>query len=137
MQTLEPRAFYVYIPFRNQNQLPVFDTALDDFNFSQLFSENRYVGNDRIGDANQLTLARDVAAARSGERRRAAALRDRPALLLRGPAGDPAERDAALGSTSDILVGAEGRLSDAWSLNGLVQYNLDSGRYERLNLGAR
>ena len=57
MQTLEPRAFYVYIPFRNQNQLPVFDTALDDFNFSQLFTENRYLGNDRIGDANQLTLA--------------------------------------------------------------------------------
>ena len=50
----------------SQNQLPVFDTALDDFNFAQLFTENRYLGNDRIGDTNQLTLARDVAAARSG-----------------------------------------------------------------------
>src|SRR6185312_13867998 len=45
-QTLEPRAFYVYIPYRNQNNAPVFDTALDDFNFSQLFAENRYIGND-------------------------------------------------------------------------------------------
>src|SRR5207237_1119406 len=57
VQTLEPRAFYVYIPFRDQSKIPVFDSALDDFNFGQLFSENRYLGNDRIGDANQLTVA--------------------------------------------------------------------------------
>ncbi len=42
---------------RTRPTAPVFDTALDDFNFSQLFAENRYIGNDRIGDANQLTLA--------------------------------------------------------------------------------
>ena len=53
IQTLEPRAYYVYIPYERQNDAPVFDTALDDFNFSQLFAENRYIGNDRIGDANQ------------------------------------------------------------------------------------
>ena len=41
----------------NQSNAPVFDTAVDDFNFGQLFSVNRYLGNDRIGDANQLTLA--------------------------------------------------------------------------------
>ncbi|MEO8754763.1 MAG: LPS assembly protein LptD, partial [Casimicrobiaceae bacterium] len=41
IQTLEPRAMYTYIPFKSQNQLPVFDTVLDDFNFTQLFSENR------------------------------------------------------------------------------------------------
>ncbi len=40
-----------------QSQIPAFDTAIDDFNFSQLFTENRYLGSDRIGDANQLTLA--------------------------------------------------------------------------------
>ena len=40
-------------------------------------------------------------------------------------------------SSSDVLLGAEGRLSDAWLLNGLVQFNLDSGNTERLNLGAR
>ena len=39
VQTLEPRAFYVYIPFKNQSQLPVFDSALDDFSFSSLFTE--------------------------------------------------------------------------------------------------
>jgi len=56
-QTLEPRLFYVRTPFRDQSAFPVFDTAVADFNFSQLFAENTFVGNDRIADVNQLTAA--------------------------------------------------------------------------------
>jgi len=57
LQTLEPRLYYLYVPSRDQNGLPVFDTALADFSFDGLFRENRFSGGDRIGDANQLTLA--------------------------------------------------------------------------------
>ncbi len=57
IQTLEPRLYYVNIPYRNQNDIPVFDTAQSDFNFAQMFTENRYSGFDRINDANQLTAA--------------------------------------------------------------------------------
>lgn len=58
IQTLEPRLYYLYIP-RNtaQNQFPVFDTALATYNFTQLFSENQFVGWDRINNANQVTAA--------------------------------------------------------------------------------
>jgi LPS-assembly protein len=56
VQTLEPRAQYVYVPYRDQDDLPVFDTALPDLNLVQLFRANRYVGADRVGDANQLNL---------------------------------------------------------------------------------
>jgi LPS-assembly protein len=56
-QTLEPRLFYVYVPFRDQNQIPLFDTAIADFNYAQIFSENQFSGGDRINDANQLTAA--------------------------------------------------------------------------------
>jgi LPS-assembly protein len=55
IQTLEPRLYYVNIPYKDQSQIPLFDTALTDFNFAQIFSENRYSGFDRINDANQLT----------------------------------------------------------------------------------
>jgi LPS-assembly protein len=54
--TLEPRAMYVYIPYRNQNDLPVFDSAIPDPNLIELFRPNRFVGIDRIGDENGLTL---------------------------------------------------------------------------------
>jgi LPS-assembly protein len=56
-QTLEPRLFYVYIPNRKQDNIPVFDTALTDLNFSSLFTENQFVGNDRINNANQISFA--------------------------------------------------------------------------------
>jgi LPS-assembly protein len=56
-QTLEPRMMYSYVPFRNQNELPVFDSGIPDLNLTELFRTNRYVGYDRIGDANQLALA--------------------------------------------------------------------------------
>lgn len=56
-QTLEPRLFYLYVPERKQQDIQLFDTALLDTLTSQLFSENRFVGRDRIGDANQLTYA--------------------------------------------------------------------------------
>jgi LPS-assembly protein len=56
-QTLEPRLVYSYVPFRNQDELPIFDSGLPDLNLTELFRTNRYVGSDRIGDANQVALA--------------------------------------------------------------------------------
>ncbi len=56
-QTLEPRLVYSYVPYRNQNELPIFDSGLPDLNLTELFRTNRYVGSDRIGDANQVALA--------------------------------------------------------------------------------
>jgi LPS-assembly protein len=136
-QTLEPRAFYVYIPFKRQEQTPVFDTALDDFNFSQLFAENRYLGNDRIGDANQLTLAltsRFLDAATGAERLRLAVGQRFYYADQRVTLGGEVPRSAA---TSDFLVGADGRLSDEWALTSLLQYNFDQSEVERLNVGGR
>ena len=54
--TLEPRLYYVYIPYRDQSALPDFDSGLPDPNFVSLFRANRYTGLDRIGEANNLTL---------------------------------------------------------------------------------
>ncbi|HEX5056997.1 MAG TPA: LPS assembly protein LptD [Gammaproteobacteria bacterium] len=56
-QTLEPRLFLLKTPFREQDDIPVFDTRLPDFSFAQLFSENRFVGADRVGDAEQASIA--------------------------------------------------------------------------------
>ncbi|MGH8140080.1 MAG: LPS-assembly protein LptD [Steroidobacteraceae bacterium] len=54
--TLEPRLLYLYVPYRNQDQLPLFDTALPDLDPVELFRNNRYVGADRVGDANQVSV---------------------------------------------------------------------------------
>jgi LPS-assembly protein len=56
-QTLEPRIYYAWSPYRNQDRLPNFDSADADFNFAQLFTENSFTGGDRISEDNQLTTA--------------------------------------------------------------------------------
>ncbi|MCC6195189.1 MAG: LPS-assembly protein LptD [Burkholderiales bacterium] len=137
LQTLEPRAMYTYIPFRNQNQFPVFDTVLDDFNFTQLFSENRFIGGDRVGDTNQLALAvtsRLLDPVTGAERFRLAVgqrfyFEDQQVNL-------PGTTPQKAGS-SDFLVGAEGRIADAWSVIGLMQYDFGTSQVQRFNLGTR
>lgn len=136
VQSLEPRAFYVYVPYHDQSRVPAFDTAIDDYNFGQLFSENRYLGNDRVGDANQLTLAltsRFIDPTSGGERLRVALgqrfyFADQRVTLNEPP------RSA---STSDVLLLAEGKLTEAWSLAGLMQYNFDASKSERFDAGFR
>lgn len=56
VQTLEPRFFYLFVPFQNQDALPNFDTVLLPFSFEQLFSLNGYTGDDRLQNANQISL---------------------------------------------------------------------------------
>ncbi|WP_339407089.1 LPS-assembly protein LptD [Pseudomonas helleri] len=55
-QTLEPRAFYLYVPERNQEDIPVFDTSESTFSYSSLWRDNRFSGTDRVGDENKLSL---------------------------------------------------------------------------------
>ncbi len=56
MQTLEPRLLYVHVPYRDQDALPVFDTIVPDLNLVQLFRSNRFLGVDRIGDTDQVSV---------------------------------------------------------------------------------
>jgi LPS-assembly protein len=56
VMTLEPRLLYAHIPYREQSGLPVFDTLLPDLNLVQLYRKNRFLGIDRIGDTDQLSI---------------------------------------------------------------------------------
>jgi len=55
-QTLEPQVYYTYVPYRNQDNIPVFDTTVNTLTYDQLFTYNRFSGLDRIGDANQVSI---------------------------------------------------------------------------------
>src|SRR5699024_2699166 len=55
-QTLEPRLFYLYVPYEDQSDLPLFDTGEAQFSYASLFRDNRFSGRDRIGDTNQISL---------------------------------------------------------------------------------
>ncbi len=136
-QTLEPRLFYVYVPYRNQDAIPLFDTALADFNYAQLFTENRFVGGDRFGDANQATLAITSRILRSsGQEMLRATIGQRYYFAEERVGLTP---DAELRSTkdSDIQAAVGGRLCPIWSFDAATQYNRYEQRGERHSLALR
>jgi len=132
-QTLEPRLFYVRTPYKNQSN-PVFDTAEADLSFPQLFSENRFIGNDRISDANQLTLAmvsRYIEP--TGAERLRVALAQRlyfedQQVTLPGVAPSNA-------SSSDWLASGVLRVSDSLSTEANLQYSATEKNVSRANAG--
>lgn len=133
VQTLEPRAFYVRVPFRDQNQLPNFDTAQSDFSFAQMFSENRFFGHDRFSDANHLTLALTSRLLQQ----------DSGAERLRLVVGQRFNQDtpqaglATVPNKSDVLFAATGRITQTISLDSIFQYDPDEAHSEKLNFAGR
>lgn len=138
LQTLEPRLYYVYVPHRDQDDIPLFDTGLADFNFAQIFSENAFVGSDRINDANQLTAAltsRLINPQTGAEVVRAALgtrfyFRDQTVTLR--PTDTPRTR-----TFSDYLAALSGEVLPRTYADTAVQYDSDTNKLERFKFGVR
>jgi len=135
LNTLEPRAYYVYVPYKNQDQLPVFDTAQTQLSFAQLFTENRFIGNDRIGDANQVTLAlvsRFLGTDDGAEHLKLSVAErfsfTQPQVNLVAP--------VTSNNKSDILLGASGRINGAWSFSSELQYSPALSMTQHYNISA-
>ena len=135
-QTLEPRVFYVRTPYKDQSAFPNFDSAEAGFSFAQLFTENRFVGNDRIADANQATVALTSRfIEENGAERLRLALGQRFYFGKQRVQLDP---NAVLNqSRSDLLAAASGRISDNWAFDSAVQYNATTSSVYASNYGVQ
>jgi len=133
-QTLEPRLFYARAPYREQGAIPVFDSTVADFNFAQLFSENTFIGHDRIADVNQLTTAVVSRLIDPGS----GAQTLRVALGQRMYFSD--QRVTIPGTSmrtdrrSDILFAAAAQITRSSSVDAGLQYSVRDSRLPRLNL---
>jgi LPS-assembly protein len=121
VQTLEPRAFYTYTPYRDQSMLPVYDTAANDFNFATIYTENAYGGHDRIADNNLLTL---------GLTTRLLDPTPAPARASALPSGcafptrtSPCPETPVSERLSDVMLGAAINWTPQWGFDSTVQYN--------------
>ncbi len=134
-QTLEPRLFYSYTPFKDQSNIPIFDTALSNFSESnQLFLENRFTGKDRIADTNQLTFAvssriqdrkngNEIFKATIGQ---VFNLSDRKVTL---PGGT-----ILTGKRSDLLLEFSGRLNDRFRIASTINLKSDNKSFTNYDL---
>jgi LPS-assembly protein len=137
LQTLEPRAFATWTPFRDQSKLPNYDSGARDFNFSSMFAENAFSGNDRISDTRAVTvgLSSRLLDADSGAEvvrlgvAQRALLKDQSVTLPGGRA--LTER------LSDALVAARVQWDPLWSVDTNVQFNTKSRESVRTTIGGR
>ena len=131
-QTLEPRLYYLYLPRKNQDALPNFDTGAADLSFSNLFRDNRFAGGDRLGDSNQVTAAlttRFIDEKDGAERGRASIgriyyLADRQVNLPAGPSGTAA---------SDVVGEATATLIGNWHARTAAQWNRMDDHMQKYN----
>ncbi len=136
-QTLEPRVFYLNIPYKNQNDIPIFDTALADFNFAQIFADNQFSGWDRINNANQVTtaLSSRLIDPRNGTE------------IMRGMIGQifyfTNDKVALPGASlrkwdkSDFLAAFSGQIFPKVYADAALQYDLGDQEFQRYAIGAR
>jgi LPS-assembly protein len=121
-QTLEPRLLYLRTPWRNQAQLPNFDSAGLDYNFTTVFADNTFSGVDRVADANQVTagLTTRFIDAHSGAElaRLGVAQRYLLADQLITPDGVP-----LTSRLSDLLLLGSTSAVPRWNLDLALQYN--------------
>lgn len=126
--SIEPRALYVYTPYVDQTQIPLFDTASSGFGIAQIFSENTFVGNDRVADSSKVTtgFTAKILDAETGIERIRGILAQRVDLS--------GQRVGLLGNQttntkySDLLMGVATRLSGNINLDVANQYNQDLNR---------
>ena len=137
LQTLEPRLFYTFTPYVRQDALlyPNFDSSEADFNYAQVFRENRFVGNDRIGDSNLVTaaLASRFIELNGVERVRLAVaqrfyLSEQRVILGATPT-------ALTDTRSDILLLTSGRITDELRVDANFQYSQTNNLFNRVNFG--
>ncbi|HRA81559.1 MAG TPA: LPS-assembly protein LptD [Thauera sp.] len=139
VQTLEPRLFYLRVPGRDQRDIPLFDTTTYTQSFAEIFSENRFSGGDRIGDANDLTAAvttRLIDPETGAERLRALVgqryyFSNQEVALFEG------QDLIKAGGRTDVLAGLGGRVSRTVSIDSYLQYNTDDGETQRFNATMR
>jgi LPS-assembly protein len=136
-QTLEQKIYYVYVPTRQQNQIPNFDSAVQDINFASLYAENQFGGNDRINDANQVTVGVTTRLLHvdSGIERLRIGMGQRYYFKSQEVVlpGIPARNS----NNSDLLATISGTVAPYWTVEGGWQYTTDLSQTQKLNLGTR
>lgn len=144
VQTLEPRLFYLYVPYVNQDDIPLLDTGIATFNFAQAFSHNLFSGGwDRIANANQLTVgltSRWLHAETGAEIIRLQAAQrlyfeDRKVFL--NPHDNRLREHPVERPRSDYLFGVAASLTNNFHIRFDTQINPETRGRNRMNAGVR
>ncbi|MFA1726656.1 LPS-assembly protein LptD [Xanthomonas nasturtii] len=142
LNTLEPRMYYLYVPYRDQDDLPVFDTRPFTFSYGQLFRDSRYTGADRQNDANQLTLAVTSRWLRQEDGREKLSLSAgqilyfNDSLVTINSSAANSEQPIEQGKSAWV-ADANYMINDRWSMGATYQWNPNSRKEDLASLRTR
>ncbi len=133
LMTFEPRLFYVYTPYVNQSQIPMYDTAPIGVGISQIFAENSFIGNDRVSDNNKITAgftSRLIDEESGVERARAIVAQryDMTGQRVTAYGDNSTQTNLSRQQYSDLLMGVSTRLASNFNLDLYNQHNIDLNR---------
>lgn len=137
LQTLEPRAFFTWTPYRDQSGLPNYDSAALDFSLPTLFSEHSHAGHDRVSDTRALTLGVTTRWLREDDATELLRLGVAQRLRLQDQRVVLPGETPTTGRLSDLLISAQTRWHPHWSGGTTVQFNPKTDRSTRTTLNLR
>lgn len=137
LQTLTPRGFALYVPYLNQDALPLFDTGEPDFDFVQLFARNRFSGADRLADARHVAGAATLRELDpdSGESRWSASIGQ--LYRFQAPRVSIPDFPTPPRGATEFIGQADYRLSERWSTVMAAQWSPEQNSFERTQVGLR
>jgi LPS-assembly protein len=138
IHTLEPRLYYLYVPYTDQNDIPLFDTSQNDFTALQLYRNNRFSGSDRIGDANQVTAGLTSRILESATGRERLKVSIGSIVYFRNRSVTLRPSDLTETSTISNLIGElNAEITDHWSFRSGVQWDPPNSEIDRAQVALR
>jgi LPS-assembly protein len=137
LQTLEPRIFYLYAPYRDQSELPLFDTRPMTFSWGSLFRDNRFTGADRQINANQLTVALSSRLLRQSDGFEKLVLNVGQIRYFEPQKVSTSTTPPVDASQSAWLADATYALNDRWTVNGSYQWDPESRQHNLASVNTR
>ncbi len=132
-QTLTPRAQYLYVPYKDQSNIGLYDTAALQLDYYGLFRDRRYSGYDRIADANQLTLGATTGFLDDDGQQKFRLALGQVFFFEPSKVKLPSESGIQIASKSAVVAETDINFDDNWYFHGGIEYDTKEKYTKRFN----
>ncbi|KTA94606.1 LPS biosynthesis protein [Aeromonas salmonicida subsp. smithia] len=132
-QTLEPEFQYLYVPYKDQDNIGVYDSTTMRQDYYSLFSDRRYAGLDRISDSNRVSLGVTTRVYdQAGDERIRLAVTQAFDFVAPRVKLYPSE-SLATNTRSPLSFEGDAKINEQWFAHAGAQYDMDQSEISSAN----
>ncbi|WP_265466822.1 LPS assembly protein LptD [Aeromonas salmonicida] len=132
-QTLEPEFQYLYVPYKDQDNIGVYDSTTMRQDYYSLFSDRRYAGLDRISDSNRVSLGVTTRVYdQAGDERIRLAVAQAFDFVAPRVKLYPSE-SLATNTRSPLSFEGDAKINEQWFAHAGAQYDMDQSEISSAN----